>query len=225
MKSFDTKYKKIYQIIGLMILCIVLILLAYNFTLSWFMDESTTSSNPSNTVVGTIDMELTTNFDFYNLVLAPDTIYTTDQDGQDIGTYIRTADSSAGGDHDVGGVYVRIKPTITKKGVDCDEFSLYFSSDRITTSSPSSTYTDNDSNMWVYNASDGYYYYLGVVGSTNVPFNTGYKTNNSFTNAIAGDEVNIRFEIYAIQRPYGAYKTWTSAPTLFSTFAATDSGV
>lgn len=227
MKKFNiVKHRKTYQIIGIMILCIVLILISYNFTLSWFMDESVTSNNPTISVVGTIDMKVTTNFDFYNLVLAPDTTYTTDQGGQDIGTYIRTNDSTAGGNHDVRGVYVRIKSTITKESVASSELSLYFADGVLTSTLPTASYASSDSGKWVYNPADDYYYYLGAISTTNIQFNAGYKTNNTFTNSIANDNVNIHFVIEAIQRPYGAYKAvWTTAPNVFNTFAYGDTGV
>lgn len=232
MKNFNVKrYTKVYQIIGLILISILLVLLSYNFTVSWFMDQSTTSNNPTIAVVGTIQMKVTTNFDFYNLALAPDTVYTTDQDGQDIGTYIRTNDSSIDGEHDIKGVYVRIKPTLTKNDstlgtVACSELVLYFDSGKLTSSFPTATYSSSDANKWVYNSADGYYYFLGEVGASNIQFNAGYKTNNSFTNSIAGDDINIRFEVQAIQRSYGAYLAeWTTAPNLFNTFAFDNSGV
>lgn len=232
MKNFNVRrHSKIYQIIGLIIVSILLILLSYNFTMSWFMDQSKTSNSPTIAVVGEIKMKITTNFDFYNLVLAPDTVYTTDQDDNDIGTYIRTNDSTIGGGHDIKGVYVRIQSTITRNDstlgvITCPEFSLHFASGKVTSSSPTSSYSSSDGNMWVYNDSDDYWYYLGEIGTSNVQFNDGYETNNSIINAIAEDDVNIRFQIEAIQKPYGAYQAiWTTAPKIFTTFASSDSVV
>ena len=79
---------------------------------------------------------------------------------------------------------------------------------------------------WVYNSTDGFYYYLGGLGNTKIQFNAGYATDNTFTNAKAYSDVSIKLEVEAIQRPYGAYKAvWTTAPQIFNDFAKTDSGV
>lgn len=230
-KSVSNRYLNIFKIVGIALLCLSLVVLSYNFTVAWFMDDSTTSNSSLFTVVGTIDLDVTTNFDIYNLALAPDTIYEKDQNGADIGTYIRTKDSTNNGDHDIKEVYIRIKPTIARDdgesgSIDCTEFSLYFASGTLTTSLATAQYQSSDSNKWVFNSADGYYYYLGGVGSTSIRFNAGYQTNNRFNNSIAGLNVDIHFEIEGIQRPYGAYKAeWTTAPDLFNSFALQDSGV
>ena len=85
-----TKYS-LYQVIGIALLCISLIMLTYNTTIAWFRDESITSNGTKVAIIGNLGLTVTTNFDFYNLALAPDTTYTTDVNGDDIGTYIRVA--------------------------------------------------------------------------------------------------------------------------------------
>ena len=209
------KITKVYQILGTLLLCIALVLLSYNVTSAWLLDESKTSNGtPYIKVIGTIDMVVTTNFDFYNLALAPDTIYETDQNGTDIGTYIRTST-----DNNIREIYVRVKFTTNRS-----ELSLYFDGNFTT----ETVYDEDIENAWVYNDVDGYYYYLGGVGSNDVQFNAGYKVNNSLHNGVADSDVTISMVFDAIQRPYGAYKAdedWLSAPDIFKDFAAYDSGV
>lgn len=225
MKVRQTKnLNRLYQIIGILVLCLSVIMLSYNVTVSWFRDESSTSNGePNISIIGTIDLDVTTNFNFYNLALAPDTIYTLDQDGSDIGTYIKTS-----ANNDIREVYVRIKYTTTRKDkatgntIPCTELTLYFNNN----TTKATTYTSSEKNKWVYNSADGYYYYLGSIGSTNVQFNAGYATDNTFNNAKAKSDVYVKLEIEAIQRPYGAYKAvWDTAPAIFNSFALADSGV
>ena len=65
------KLNKLYQIIGILLLCFSVIALSYNITTAWFMDESITSKGePDIIVIGTIDIDVTTNFNFYNIALA-----------------------------------------------------------------------------------------------------------------------------------------------------------
>ena len=225
--SKSNKHLKIYQLIGIAVLCIALITLTYNVTTAWFRDSSVTSNGkPNITIIGTIDVDVTTNFCFYNLALAPDTTYTTDQDGGDIGTYLKTSS-----ENDIREVYVRIKYTatrydkVTDSEIACDELTLYFDPDNFTTST--SYNATNDHNKWVYNSKDDYYYYLGSIGSDKyTQFNAGYSTDNSMNNKKANADVYIKLEIEAIQRPYGAYEAvWgDDVPAIFESFV-TDSGV
>lgn len=216
--------RKIYLAITVILLCLSVILLTYNVTMAWFVDESITSSGkPNITVIGTIDLNVQSNFDFYNLALAPDTVYVKDQNNQDIGTYLKTTTTN-----DVSQVYVRIRYTTTRsdkllqEDINCEELTLYFD-DNFTTET---TYTSDLIGKWVYNNLDGYYYYLGGVGNTYIQFNAGYSTDNTLNNDKAYSSVDIKLEIEAIQRPYGAYKAvWTTAPQIFNDFAKADSGV
>ena len=51
------------------------------------------------------------------------------------------------------------------------------------------------------------YYYLGVLSEgQSVTFNTGFKTLNNFTNDIAGDALNLRLTVYALQAQYHAFE-------------------
>lgn len=202
----------IYQILGIVLLCVSLIALTYSFTTSWFRDSSTTSNGePNVSIIGTIGLDVTTNFNFYNLALAPDTTYTLDKDNKDIGTYVKTSE-----DHNIDGAFVRIKFETNRS-----EVTLYFNGN--TTSS--STYSSSDKNKWVYNSSDGYYYYLGSVKETNIQFNAGYSVDNTLNNEKANATVVFSFKVEAIQRQYGAYKAvWTTAPEIFNSFALSETG-
>ncbi|MBQ7351451.1 MAG: hypothetical protein IJW59_01085 [Clostridia bacterium] len=207
-------------VFAIVAICIGLIVGSYTVTVAWFSDESVTSNGDIIKVIGTIDLDVTTNFDFYNLALAPDTIYTTDQDGNDIGTYIKTSSQN-----NIRDVYVRVSFETNRS-----ELSLFFDEGKLTTTT---TYTSDLDNKWFYNSADGYYYYLGAVGGVDsVKFNAGYKVDNTLNNAPstnnAGENVDIQIIVDAIQRPYGAYKSdtdWATAPEVFKDFCAADSGV
>lgn len=213
---------KVIKILGLFLLCVAVIVGSYQVTSAWFIDESVTSNGkPNINVIGTIDLDVITNFDFYNLALAPDTIYTTDQNSDDIGTYIGTSTKN-----NIKDIYIRTKFTTNRS-----ELTLFFDGN-LTSKTTFDPDDDTLEDKWVYNETDGYYYYLGAVGSTKIKFNTGYKVDNTLNNAPttnnAGEEVDINMLFEAIQRPYGAYKydtSWSTAPEIFKDFAAYDSGV
>ncbi len=89
-----------------------------------------------------------------------------------------------------------------------------------------------DTTKWAVGGADNNeYYYLGIVkdinqDSTNcsVVFNTGFRTSNDFTNNDAGDNVTIRFTVYAIQAQYHAVEADTevwwndNTPSAFKTY-------
>jgi len=215
--------KRIYQIIGIALLCILLVICSYGVTLAWFVDQSITSNgSPSILVVGTVDLNVRTNFNFYNLVLAPDTLYKENiEDGQTV-SYATTV--STGAKNDTGNIYVRARFSTNRP-----ELSLYF--ENLTTE----TNYENAINNWYYNeeidsnndgtpeSGDGWYYYIGSVGATSITFNSGYYVDNTLHNGVAGETVTIDFVFEAIQRPYGAYNAvWTSAPSVFDDFASQD---
>lgn len=218
--------RKMYQNLCIIAIVIVFIAIMSSYTLSWFMDESTTSNGePNITQIGELDMDVVTNFKFTNLVLAPDTIYTTDQSDADIATYIKTSAI-----HNIDGAYVRIKFETQRRKVgeldyvdNLDLFNLYFDGNLTT----STNYNDsNTPNKWFYNATDNYYYYLGGVYGENVMFNAGYKTTNRMINDVASADVKIDFTIDCIQRQYGASASvWTTAPQVFVDMVAVESNV
>lgn len=89
-----------------------------------------------------------------------------------------------------------------------------------------------DTTKWaVGGANNNEYYYLGVVKDINqdsancsVVFNTGFKTNNNFTNDDAGNHVTIKITVYAIQAQYHAVEADTvvwwndNTPSAFKTY-------
>ena len=70
-KKITTKSSNSYslfKVIAIFVLGFLLILLSYSVTSAWFMDESVTSNGePNINIVGTVELEVTTNFNFYNL--------------------------------------------------------------------------------------------------------------------------------------------------------------
>lgn len=225
MNKFGRKKVNILQIFGVIVLLVAIVAIFSSTTLAWFMDESTTSNGePNITLIGTLKLDVTTNFNFENLALAPDTIYETDANGDDIATYIKTAD-----EHNIDGAYVRIKFTTTRREVgsttdidNSDLFDLYFATNLTTVT----TYSDAVKNKWFFNATDGYYYYIGGVYSKNVMFNKGYKTTNLMQNSNADAVVTIDFVIESIQRQYGASaEVWTTAPEVFKSMATIESEI
>ena len=205
------KTLKVFRLALIVFLALSLMILSYSVTTAYFTDESTTSSGePNIIVVGTISLDVDTQFNFENLALAPDTLYT----GSDVQTTIAT-----GTTNNIDTVYVRVKFENN-----CERLDIV-----INNLAPDGS-VDYDSTQhgdyrWVL-GDDGYYYYLGEVGSTPVVFNDGYKTDNAFHNGIAGDSVELTIIAEAIQRPYGAYVSlWgEDAPQLFRSFAKLNSG-
>ena len=219
--------KRIYQIIGIALLCVVAIYTSYSITMAWFMDESVTSNGPNIMVVGTVDLKVETDFNFYNLVLAPDTYYI-EEDGKRYGTYLTTNTNN-----DTKSIYVRCKveiemPPPVDPYTKAAELTLYFVNQEtrksnITTGDGNSYVESRDLGKWFYNSSDDYYYYIGSVGTEEVEFNSGYHVNNALNNKIAKEDVSINLTFESIQRPYGAYvELWTTAPKVFTDFAKSD---
>lgn len=207
---------RLYQVIGIALLCVLTVYISYSVTTAWFLDESITSNGkPNIMVIGTVDLDVRSNFNFYNLVLAPDTYYTTYTENgvpRSYGTYLTTSE-----DNDVQTIYVR-----TKFYTNRSELTLHFEGNITTNTSYNAS---TDLNKW-YHHTDGYYYYIGSIGTTPVEFNAGYHVDNTLRNEIAYDEVTLEFVFESIQRPYGAYKAlWDSAPAIFNQFALSDTGV
>jgi len=201
-------FNKIYQLLAIVLLCVSLIILTYNSTVAWFRDESITSNSaPNIKIIGTLGLDVTTNFNFYNLALAPDTTYLKDVNDSDIGTYIKVAT-----EHNIDGAYVRVRYTCNRP-----ELTLHFDSDMLT------TITSPEDGSWVYNAGDNFYYYLGFIGKSNTQFNAGYTVDNTLDNTDAYADVEIELYFETIQRQYGASSAvWTTSPDCFKAFVLTD---
>ena len=218
---------KWYQVIGILLLCVLTVYLSYSVTSAWFLDESITSNGkPNIMIIGTVDLDVQSNFKFHNLVLAPDTYYTTYTENgvpRSYGTYLTTSE-----DNDVKTIYVRCKVEIVVPAP--AELTLYFvnqatGKSNLTTGDGTSYLESRDLNKWFYNATDGYYYYIGSIGTTPVEFNSGYHVNNALWNDIAYGDVSITLTFESIQRPYDAYKAlWdeNKMPKVFTNFAAQD---
>jgi len=214
------KNRRIYQIIGMCLLCILFIYLSYQVTTAWFLDDSTTSNgDPNITIIGTLELDVQTNFNFYNLSLQPDYTYVVDKSNEAIGTYVRTKAD----EHDIDGAFVRIKYTTRRKPEGATEWvdnldllTLYFDGNFTTNTTLQST----DKGKWVYNSTDGYYYYLGSVFGDYIEFNKGYTTSYKIGNEYKNAQVEIDLQVESVQRQYGAYhEIWPTAPTIFNTFA------
>lgn len=227
MRDLHNTTRKRINFLALLVLCFSFVVLMINTTIAWFTDESTTSNGMNITLIGTLALDVTTNFNFKNLALAPDKIYETDYLGNDIGTYIKTSHN-----HDISGAYVRIKFQTIRKNIgssgfidNTDLFNLYFGEHEDTNITTSNSFSVDELDKWYYNDADGYYYYIGAVMDTYVTFNRGYKTTNRMTNVERDAEVRIYLTIESIQRQYGAYKeVWPSAtrPAIFTEWAEYD---
>ena len=205
--------KRVYQILGIVLLCVAIIIATYNVTYAWFRDKSVTSNKPEIAIIGSIGLDVTTNFKFQNLALAPDTTYTKDCNNDSLATKIKTSDKN-----DIDDVFVRVK-FVTNRS----EITLHFGNN-ITTSSD---YTNSatDENKWYYNSIDGYYYYIGSIGTTNITFNEGYTVDNTLNNAKAGAPLQMTFYVEGLQKEFGAYLAeWQTAPTIFKTYARQKTG-
>lgn len=228
MRNFGIKSKQKHQIIGIVLLFVSLIILLVNTTIAWFKDESISSNGDLKiTLIGTLSLDVTANFNFYNLALAPDRVYLTDMLDQDIGTYIKTSDS-----HDIEGAYVRIKFETTRRNEGDSEFrdnsdllKLYFGEgDDYNITTQTSYDPSDDKPKWFYNEADGYYYYIGAVEDEPIVFNKGYITSNKMTNLEKNAEVRINMIVESIQRQYGAYESvWgNDLPSIFTEWAEAD---
>lgn len=228
------KHNVLYQVFGIVLLAIATIVLVFNSTVAWFRDSSTTSNgSPNIKIIGTIALDVTTNFNFYNLTLQPDTIYLTDKSGADIGTYLNTNNKSVTGQdqadkHNIDGCLVRIKFTSKfnrLKGADgftpreFTNLTLYFTNTPLDASTSATTFSEGAHlNKWLYDGE--YYYYLGILDKTTVTFNNGYKIDNKLTNDISNEPIDLEFTVEAIQRQYGAHEEmWDDSPALFKSFA------
>ena len=233
-KHGGKKQTLLYQIFGMALLAIAVVVLVFNSTVAWFRDSSTTSNgSPNIKIIGTIALDVTTNFNLYNLTLAPDTVYLLDKSGADIGTYLNTNNKDVVGKdpadkHNIDGCLVRIKFTSKfnrlkeADGFTPREFtnlSLYFTTAPLEVATSSTTFSEaTHLNKWLYDGE--YYYYLGIVDKTTVTFNNGYKIDNKLTNDISNEPVDLEFTVEAIQRQYGAHEEmWEDSPALFKSFA------
>lgn len=203
------KTLKVFRLALIVLFALGLMVLSYTVTTAYFMDESITSTGePNIVIVGTISLDVDTNFNFENLALAPDTLYT----GSDVQTTIAT-----GTTNNIDTVYVRVKFENT-----CERLEIVIN--KLAANGNVDYNSAQHENHWVL-GEDGYYYYLGEIGSSPTIFNDGYKTDNSFHNGIAGDPVELTITVEGIQRPYGAYDSlWQTAPQLFKSFAKANSG-
>lgn len=220
--------KRWYHIIGIALLCVLTVYLSYSVTVAWFLDESVTSNGkPNIMVIGTVDLDVQSNFKFYNLVLAPDTYYTTYTENgvpRSYGTYLTTSENN-----DTKTIYVRCKVEIVVPAP--AELTLYFINQQtqqsnLTSGDGTSYQESRDHEKWFYNDKDGYYYYIGSIGTEEVEFNSGYHVNNALWNDIAYGDVSITMTFESIQRDYGAYDAiWgDDAPKVFTDFAKLDTG-
>lgn len=212
-----SKFNYFTYIVVVLLLLVAFVWGVVRVTASWLQDSSTTSNpDPSVSVVGTLDLDITTNFQLRNLTLAPDTTYLVDKYGEDIGTYIKTSEK-----HNIDGAYVRVKYTSTR-----DEITLFFDSDKYTTAT---TYSESQENKWFYNEADGFYYYIGYVDDIGTQFNAGYYVDNTLDNTKAGEPCQITLYFETIQRQYGASATddsWkNTSPKIFKDFVEKDNTI
>ncbi len=200
-----------------LLLVLAIIWSVFTFTSSWLRDESITSNpDPSVSVIGTIDLDITTNFQLRNLVLSPDTTYLIDKNGEDIGTYIKTSEK-----HNIDGAYVRVKYTC-----DIPELTLYFVDNYTTTNSYATPSVVT--NKWYYNEADGFYYYIGYIDDNRTRFNAGYYVDNTIDNTRAGVDCSVSLYFETIQRQYGASASdsdWLTSPQVFKDFVEYDSSI
>ena len=228
-----TKVKNGYKLIFMIVAVISCMMIVCEVALAWYMSTAFTDNSDSGVkVIGTIDLEVKYDFSFYNDALSPDTYYLQNKNNDGPArTTIKTTDSN-----NIDEVFVKVK-FIT----DTKQLSLFFDGNLI----PSSITEYNDDtkaqclNNW-YNASytevdkgegvkhyEYIYYYIGLVGSTEVTFNEGFYVNNHIDNSYAKDDVYIKMEIYGLQSQYGAYleaEDWLDAPAVFTAFASNPTG-
>lgn len=184
------------------VLCIVSGFVAVTYSL--FGDVAT--GNSGNITVATIDTNVTTSLNLG--VLEPSKQYTDSK--------FTTTIKNSGNSREI---FVRVKV----------EACL---SDTANTNFGDKILPLYDSTKWaVGGANNNEYFYLGVIkdqdqdsSNCTAVFNTGFETQNNFTNSDAGYNVTIKFTVYAIQAQYGAVEADTdgwwndNTPSAFKTY-------
>ena len=218
---------KNYKLIFIAVAIISSVLLILEISFAWFMSNSMTDNSDTGVkIIGTIDLDVTYDFSFYNDALSPDSYILGNKSGNNISTLIKTT-----GDNNIDEVFVKVK-FITN----ISQLSLHFDGNLLSNSVTS--YTEECNEKWIQSdyieTTDGEntiytyeYYYIGLVGNTNVTFNRGYYVNNHIDNSYAKDGVYIKMEVYGLQSLYGAYledEDWESAPGVFEEYAQSVTG-
>ena len=143
-------------------------------------------------IIASIDVDVTYTLDFDDVVL-PNTTYT----GSNYTLAIKNSGNS-------GPIYIKVKVD----NVHAENMDYLLASE----------------SLWAKGGeNNNEYYYLSTLNSGSTQsFLAGVKTLNNFTNEIAGQTLDIKFTVYAIQSQYGAVKEdsswWTYAPSAFKTF-------
>lgn len=141
-------------------------------------------------IIGNVDLDVTINDNFADNVVAPKAIYT------NMPTTIKLSEK-----HTTQTALIRVKFTTNS-----DKFALY----------------GVDTTKWISNVESGetYYYYMGLLSSDEITFNTGYHMVGNVTNADVGSNINYTFTIYGLQSQYKAYQSeWANAPSAWMTWA------
>ena len=223
------KRKDIYKLIFVIVAVLSMMVIALEISFAWFMSNSMTDNSGTGVkVIGTIGLDVTYDFSFYNDALSPDTYVLTDKQGDDIATYIKTSSAN-----NIDGVFVKVKFM-----TNIAQLSLYFDEDDIISDEVVTYASSTCDDRWILSMTETQgsgtsaiyiyeYYYVGKIGSTNVTFNTGYYVNNHINNSHAKNGVYIKMEVYGLQSQYGAYledEDWQTAPTIFKTYASLATG-
>lgn len=185
--------KKLNTLSKVTIVFAIVFLFVFGFSITMALFGGNVSADlDKNLIVASIDIDVTYKLDFDD-VIVPNTTYT----GSNYSVAITNSGNS-------GPIYLRVK--VENAHADLMDYILASES------------------LWAKGGADNNeYYYLSTLnkGATQ-SFFAGINTKNNFTNDVAGETVDIKFTVYAIQSQYDAVKqdsSWTThAPQAFKTF-------
>lgn len=168
-------------------------LFIFGFTITLAYFGSNASDDlDDNIILANLDIDVTYTLNFEDVIL-PNTTYT----GSDYFVDIKNSGNS-------GPIYLRVKV----ENEHAENMNYILASE----------------NLWAKGGADNNeYYYLSTLDTNSTQtFFAGIKTLNNFTNEIAGETIDIKFTVYAIQSQYDAVRqdnSWIEyAPQEFKTF-------
>lgn len=173
------------RVVSLLIIITLCFLIFYFVTYSWFG-----SSDEASRVItiGNISIVVNTDLDFSGVYLEPDKVYNKS-------TTITGSNTADGNTNDA---FIKAKL----------ESDLRINGENI-------ILPIYDTNKWIYDGSE-WYYYVGYINSTTTAtFNSALQVTNLLTNNEKNQNIQLTLTIYSVQKDYQAYTAdpdWTIAP-------------
>lgn len=169
----------------------IILILIISMTYAWYSGKD---YRENVAIFGNLDLEVTTDLNFENVILEPNKTYNKT-------TTIKSKENSTD-------AYIKVVFECDAKVGNTDENIvepiLYVDQDK----------QSNGEQTWIKNGNS--YFYVGYINQNiSAIFNTGFIVSNNLSNEDCNKPVNLKITVYAIQRAYGAYKEhsdWVDAP-------------